>query len=108
MAGMGHNSRGADTQEDVLSGTAQRQLKSIIERIERQEAEKADIAEGIKETYAEAKGNGYDVKVLRKIVRLRKMDPAKRAEEEAVLDLYETALAGPSSEADEDDYDDIA
>lgn len=77
---------------DVLNGTAQTQLKSIIERVERLEQEKAEIAEQIKEVFAEAKGNGFDVKVLRKIIRIRKQDRAKRMEEEAILDLYLSAL----------------
>jgi uncharacterized protein (UPF0335 family) len=77
---------------DVLNATAQTQLKSIIERVERLEQEKAEIAEQIKEVFAEAKGNGFDVKVLRKIVRIRKQDRAKRQEEEAILDLYLSAL----------------
>ncbi len=77
---------------DVLNTTAQTQLKSIIERVERLEQEKAEIAEQIKEVFAEAKGNGFDVKVLRKIVRIRKQDRAKRMEEEAILDLYLAAL----------------
>ena len=77
---------------DVLNSTAQGQLKSIIERIERLEQEKAEVSEQIKEVFAEAKGNGFDVKVLRKVVRLRKQDRAKRQEEEAILDLYLSAL----------------
>ena len=77
---------------DVLNATAQQQLKSIIERIERLEGEKAEVAEQIKEVFAEAKGNGYDVKTLRKVVRLRKQDRAKRQEEEALLDLYLSAI----------------
>ncbi|MCI3131863.1 DUF2312 domain-containing protein [Phenylobacterium aquaticum] len=77
---------------DILNVTAQTQLKSIIERIERLELEKSEIAEQIKEVFAEAKGNGFDVKVLRKVVRLRKQDRAKRQEEEAILDLYLSAL----------------
>jgi uncharacterized protein (UPF0335 family) len=77
---------------DVLNSTAQQQLKSIIERIENLEAEKAEITEQIKEVFAEAKGNGYDVKTLRKVVRIRKQDRAKRQEEEALLDLYLSAL----------------
>ena len=77
---------------DVLNATAQTQLKSIIERVERLEQEKAEIAEQIKEVFNEAKGNGFDVKVLRKIVRIRKQDRAKRMEEEAILDLYLSAL----------------
>lgn len=77
---------------DVLNASAQGQLRSIIERVERLEVEKAEIADQIKEVFAEAKGNGFDVKILRMVVRLRRQDPAKRAEEEAVLDLYMSAL----------------
>ena len=77
---------------DILNQAAQGQLKSIIERIERLEQEKTEIAEQIKEVFAEAKGNGFDVKVLRKVVRIRKQDRAKRLEEEAILDLYLSAL----------------
>ena len=77
---------------DVLNSSAQGQLKSIIERIERLEVEKAEIMEQIKEVYAEAKGNGFDVKIMRIVLRLRKKDRAKRLEEEAVLDLYLEAL----------------
>ena len=76
---------------DVLNSTAQGQLKSIIERIERLEQEKSEIAEQIKEVFAEAKGNGFDAKILRKVVRIRKQDRAKRLEEEAILDLYLSA-----------------
>ena len=82
----------ASDHPDVLNATAQTQLKSIIERVERLEQEKAEVAEQIKEVFAEAKGNGFDVKVLRKIVRIRKQDRAKRMEEEAILDLYLSAL----------------
>ncbi len=77
---------------DVLNSTAQGQLKSVIERIERLEQEKAEVAEQIKEVFAEAKGNGFDVKTLRKVVRIRKQDRAKRQEEEALLDLYLSAI----------------
>ncbi len=77
---------------DVLNATAQGQLKSIIERIERLEQEKSEIAEQIKEVFAEAKGNGFDVKIIRKVVRIRKQDRAKRQEEEAILDLYLSAI----------------
>ena len=76
----------------VLNATAQGQLKSIIERIERLEVEKSEIAEQVKEVFAEAKGNGFDVKIIRKVVRLRKQDRAKRQEEEAILDLYLSAI----------------
>ena len=77
---------------DILNATAQGQLKSIIERIERLEVEKGEIAEQIKEVFAEAKGNGFDVKILRKVVRIRQQDRAKRQEEEAILDLYLSAI----------------
>jgi uncharacterized protein (UPF0335 family) len=77
---------------DVLNSTAQGQLKSIVERIERLEQEKAEVAEQIKEVFAEAKGNGFDVKILRKVVRIRKQDRAKRLEEESLLDLYLAAI----------------
>jgi uncharacterized protein (UPF0335 family) len=68
------------------------QLKSFVERIERLEEEKAGIAGDIKEIYAEAKGNGFDTKVMRKIISLRKKDHAERQEEEAILELYLQAL----------------
>lgn len=77
---------------DILNQAAQGQLKSIIERIERLEQEKSEIAEQIKEVFAEAKGNGFDAKVLRKVVRIRKQDRARRLEEEAILDLYLSAM----------------
>ncbi|HEX7946069.1 MAG TPA: DUF2312 domain-containing protein [Phenylobacterium sp.] len=77
---------------DILNATAQGQLKSIIERIERLEVEKGEIAEQIKEVKAEAKGNGFDVKIINKVVRIRKQDRAKRQEEEAILDLYLSAI----------------
>ncbi|MBN9319509.1 MAG: hypothetical protein BGN86_02705 [Caulobacterales bacterium 68-7] len=79
---------------EVLNGTAQTQLKTIIERIERLEEDKAAIMADQKEIYAEAKGNGFDVKVIRKVIRLRKQDKAKRQEEEAILDLYLSAIGG--------------
>lgn len=68
------------------------QLKSIVERIERLEEEKKTIADDIKEVYAEAKGNGYDVTVLRKVIALRKRDLDERKEEDAILDLYLQAV----------------
>lgn len=80
------------TGEDVLNGQAQGRLKSIVERIERLEKDKAQIAEEIGEIYLEAKGSGFDAKVLRKVVRIRKQDRAKRQEEEAILDLYLSAV----------------
>lgn len=71
---------------------AAERLRAFLERVERLEEEKTTIAGDIKEVYAEAKGEGYDTKTLRKIIRLRKMDRAKRDEEEALLDLYLSAL----------------
>jgi uncharacterized protein (UPF0335 family) len=71
---------------------AQDQLRSVVERIERLEEEKQAIADDIKEVYAEAKGNGFDTKILRTVVRLRKQDTAERQEQEALLDLYMHAL----------------
>ncbi|CCD86875.1 conserved protein of unknown function [Bradyrhizobium sp. ORS 285] len=68
------------------------QLKSIIERIERLEEEKKAISEDIKDVYAESKGNGFDVKALRTIIRLRKQDPNEREEEESILETYMQAL----------------
>ena len=79
---------------DVLNTTAQTQLKTIIERIERLEEDKAAVMADLKEVYGEAKGNGFDTKILRKVVRLRKQDKAKRMEEEALVDLYLSAIGG--------------
>jgi uncharacterized protein (UPF0335 family) len=77
---------------DTKTAFAQGQLKAIVERIERLEEEKKSIAGDIKEVYAEAKANGFDTKVLRKVIALRKKDVAEREEEEAILDLYLQAL----------------
>ena len=79
---------------DVISGAAQGRLRTIIERIERLEEDKAVISGDLKEVYSEAKGEGFDVKILRKVVRLRKQDVAKRSEEEALIDLYMSAISG--------------
>ena len=79
---------------DSLGVTAQGKLKSIIERIERLEEDKAAVANDLKEVYAEAKGEGFDTKILRKVIRLRKQDSAARQEEEALIDLYISAIGG--------------
>ncbi|WP_182085353.1 DUF2312 domain-containing protein [Aureimonas sp. ME7] len=71
---------------------AQDQLRSFVERIERLEEEKKTISDDIKDVYAEAKGNGFDTKVLRKVISLRKQDANERAEQDAILDLYLQAL----------------
>ncbi|HYM33367.1 MAG TPA: DUF2312 domain-containing protein [Candidatus Cybelea sp.] len=68
------------------------QLKSILERIERLAEEKQSISDDIKDVYAEAKGNGFDVKALRTIIRLRKQDPNERQEQETILETYMHAL----------------
>jgi uncharacterized protein (UPF0335 family) len=73
-------------------GIAAQRLRSFIERIERLEEEKAALAADVREVYAEAKGDGFDVKTMRQIVRLRKLDSSDRAEQEALLDLYKAAL----------------
>lgn len=79
---------------DAIAGVAQGRLKSFIERIERLEEDKAAIMGDLKEVYAEAKGEGFDTKIMRKVVRLRKQDKAQVQEEEAILDLYLSALGG--------------
>ena len=71
---------------------AKDQLKAFVERIERLEEEKKAISDDIRDVYAEAKGNGYDVKAMRAVVRLRKQDKDERAEYEAVLETYMHAL----------------
>lgn len=79
---------------NALNGAAQSQLKSIIERVERLEEDKAAVMNDIKEVYAEAKGNGFDTGILRKVIALRKMEPAKRQEQAAMIDLYLAAIGG--------------
>ena len=74
------------------SGFAKEHLRSYIERIERLEEEKKALADDIKEVYSEAKGTGFDAKVMRQVVRLRKLESADRQEQEAILDLYLGAL----------------
>lgn len=73
-------------------GIAAEQLQQIVMRIERLEEEKKGIADDIKEVYAEAKSNGFDVKILRQVIRLRKMDKAALQEQDALLELYRDAL----------------
>ncbi len=78
--------------ESAKTTFAHGQIRSIVERIERLEEEKKTIAADIKEVYAEAKGNGFDIKILRKVISLRKKDAGDRQEEEAMIDLYLAAL----------------
>lgn len=81
MSGIGHN-----------AGFSNGQLKSVIERIERLEEEKQTFTDDIRDVYAEAKGNGFDVKALRAIIRIRKQDADKRKEMQAIIDTYMHAL----------------
>jgi uncharacterized protein (UPF0335 family) len=82
----------AATDEQVAHRFAKDQLKAFVERVERLEEEKKAIADDVRDVYAEAKANGYDVKALRTVVRLRKQDVNERKEQEAVLETYLHAL----------------
>ena len=75
------------------------QLAAVVERIERIEEEIRELAEGKKEIYQEAKGNGFDVKILREVIRVRKQDPKERDEQESLLDVYLQAIKGSSKVA---------
>lgn len=74
------------------SAVARERLRSFVERIERLEEQKQEVSEDIRDVYGEAKAEGYDVKVMRQVVRLRKVDASQRQEEDAVRDLYLQAL----------------
>jgi uncharacterized protein (UPF0335 family) len=82
MSDIGHNSTNVNASH----------LRAFIERVERLEEEKRSIATDIKKIFVEAKGNGFDTKIMRKIVALRRQDSEKRREEETILDLYKNAL----------------
>ncbi|MBV9826344.1 MAG: DUF2312 domain-containing protein [Alphaproteobacteria bacterium] len=89
-----------------VGGIAGERLRSFIERIERLEEEKKTLAEDIKEVYAEAKGTGFDTKIMRQLIRLRRMDKDDLDEQESLLDIYKRALGmlpdlEPASEAAE-------
>ncbi|HEX3884598.1 MAG TPA: DUF2312 domain-containing protein [Stellaceae bacterium] len=75
-----------------VGGIAGDRLKSFIERIERLEEERKTLSEDIKEVYAEAKGTGFDTKIMRQLIRLRKMDKDDLDEQETLLDVYKRAL----------------
>lgn len=75
-----------------VGGIAGDRLRSFVERIERLEEEKVALAADIREVYSEAKGAGFDVKILRNIINLRKMDASERQEQEEILDIYKRAL----------------
>lgn len=92
MSGHPISNEAAFDNPDVMTAAAQGRLRTIIERVERLEEDKKAILEDMKEVFAEAKGEGFDVKILRKVIRMRKQDKAKRQEEEAILDLYLSAL----------------
>jgi uncharacterized protein (UPF0335 family) len=83
--------------EEGTAGFAQGKLRSFIERVERLEEEKAALGADIREVYSEAKGQGFDSKIMRQVVRLRKMEAADRQEQEALLDVYLNALGMRSS-----------
>jgi uncharacterized protein (UPF0335 family) len=74
------------------SGFAAGQLKSLVERIERLEEERTALGADIREVFAEAKGQGFDTKIMRQVIRMRRLDKADRQEQEAILDLYLSAL----------------
>lgn len=96
MTKVGHNSK-----KPRAGGVAVDQLKSIIARVERLEEEKAGIAADIRDVFAEAKGNGFEVKAIRTILKMRKMDASAREEAETVLDTYLVALGMQSDLFDE-------
>ncbi len=75
-----------------VGGIAADRLRSFVERIERLEEEKSALAADIREVYSEAKGTGFDIKIIRQVVRLRKMDQSDRREQEEILELYKRAL----------------
>ena len=88
MSGIGHNSGAVTSTNAIEAG----HLMAFIERIERLEEDKKTVADEIKDVYSEAKGTGYDVKIIRKVVAIRKQDQDARREEEEILELYLQAL----------------
>lgn len=83
-----------------IGNVAADQLKSYIERIEKLEEEKADISEAIRNVFAEAKGNGYDSKAMRGVLKLRKLESHEREEQEYMLEVYKKALGLAFDEAE--------
>lgn len=81
-----------EVMENEIGGATVGQLRSYIERVERLEEEKAEIVANVRDVFAEAKATGYDPKVMRQVIKLRKMEPQDRAEQESLLDLYLRAL----------------
>ena len=91
----GSHMRETDADRDIRDGAyrvAGEELRQFVERLEKMDADKRDISEQAKEVMAEAKARGYDTKVLRKVIALRKREPDDVAEEEAVLEMYKEAL----------------
>jgi uncharacterized protein (UPF0335 family) len=82
----------AAVKEEPATKFAKDQLKAIVERIERLEEEKKTISDDIRDVYAESKGNGFDVKALRAVIRLRKQEPTERNEQQLILETYMNAL----------------
>jgi uncharacterized protein (UPF0335 family) len=91
-AGTSETAVNGSRDEEATVSFGRDQLKAFIERIERLEEEKKALSDDIRDVYAEAKGNGYDVKALRAIIRMRKQDPDERAEAETILETYMQAL----------------
>jgi len=87
MSGIGHNSGKTNDR-----GISAQRLQSFMERIERLEEEKKALGADIKEVYAEAKASGFDTKIMRKVIAIRKMDEAERAEQQALMEVYMNAL----------------
>jgi uncharacterized protein (UPF0335 family) len=81
-----------ETTTQTVAGIVGDHLRAFIERIERLEAEKADLASDIKEVYAEAKGNGFDTKIIRALITMRKQNSEQRQENEELLSLYKQAI----------------
>jgi uncharacterized protein (UPF0335 family) len=96
MAEAGHNS---------AHGVARDQLRAFVERIERLEEEKKTVADDIKDVYGEAKAMGFDTKILKKVIALRKKDDQQRQEEELILDTYLHALGMAPAPRDDEDLD---
>ena len=90
--GTGHDDAPADTSDSSVGGIAADRLRSIIERVERLEEERKALGSDIKDIFAEAKSAGFDIKVIRQIIRIRKQEPADVEEQETLLDIYRRAL----------------
>ena len=91
-SGDNENEQNQDQKTQNVGGVSGERLKSFLERIERLEEEKKALSEDIKDVYAEAKATGFETKIIRKIVSLRKMDTQKRREEDELLDVYKSAI----------------